>query len=198
MHFRLGLIGALGSGKGSAIEYLRILFPHVYPQSLSDLLREDLRASDIIVTRHTCRDRAHTLRQEHGGDVLMRRALAQFEQIADGVIVIDGIRNMFELQHFKAHHPDAYTIGFPADEEVRFQRAFVKRLRPDEPQNEAELRAVMREEMAPGEAWGFNLGDCLAAADFTVNANLDLEGANRELAAIIKEVLSRCSSAEKG
>lgn len=187
----LGLIGALGSGKSSAIEHLSILFPQVRALSLSDLLRQDLRAQGIEITRHTCRDHAHRLRQQYGGDVLMQRALVALAGATEGINVVDGIRNLEELSTFKGR-TNAFAIGFPADRTVRSERVF-RRLRPDDQLSQEELLAVMDEEMAPGPVWGFNLPNCLGAADFTVDANRSLDEANRQLAMIMQEVLNRCS-----
>jgi dephospho-CoA kinase len=195
MHFRVGLVGALGCGKGEAVRHIQSIVT-IREVSLSSLLKEELEKSNITPTRDTYRDLAHHLRKAHGCDILMQRALERLGDSKEDVFVFDGIRNIAELTAFHQSHPLAYSIGFPADPEIRFERA-KHRHRNDDPEEEDKLRAIMEEEMTPGPDWGFQLPACLEAVRYTVDANQTVEKANLALDQIVQEIM-RSAHNKKG
>ena len=93
----LGLTGPNAAGKG---EVARILVAGGFETfSLSDEIREELKARGREPTRDAMIDEGRRLRTEHGLDVLARRAVARFTHGVNQVV--DSIRNPEEVRFLK-------------------------------------------------------------------------------------------------
>ncbi|MEN6310189.1 MAG: AAA family ATPase [Acidobacteriota bacterium] len=88
----VGLTGTNGAGKGEAAAYF-ISRGFAY-LSLSDILRDELRARGLEVSRDNLILAGNELRREFGPDVLARRTMAR----VTGPTVIDSIRNVREIE----------------------------------------------------------------------------------------------------
>jgi len=93
----IGLTGENCSGKGTVAEYLKKKSFYYY--SLSDVIREDLSAKGIEVTRDALIQRGNALRQKSGLSVLAVRTAAKIQ--ADKNYVIDSIRNPGEVEELR-------------------------------------------------------------------------------------------------
>lgn len=176
----IGLTGAVCSGKGSACDVApKILGKEIRTLKLSDLIREHIVFEGYQVSRENYRKVANCMRQKHGPGFWMTIALRRMQENPASVVIIDGIRNIEELRVLK-QQPNSYVIGFDAGEDIRFIRAR-KRDRDVDALSDEALMAMLREETARDQWWGFQLEECISAADFIINGGLPLEQANAQV-----------------
>src|SRR3974390_238947 len=113
----IGLTGRNAAGKGEVARYLQKKSFYYY--SLSDAIREEIRARNEEPTRERLIIVGNELRQRYGSNILAERVLAKVED--DKHYVIDSIRNPGEVETFRtAKHFKLIRIEDPAD--VRFPR----------------------------------------------------------------------------
>jgi len=113
----IGLTGTIASGKSVVGNILKSKGFDVI--SLSSIIREYLDTKGIIANRKTMQDAGNELRRNYGGHILAERSLAKFPK--NDFLVIDGIRNIEEIDYLKAN--SIFTlIGVDAPIEVRWER----------------------------------------------------------------------------
>lgn len=154
----IGLTGTNGAGKGETAAYFRAK-GYAY-RSLSDVIREELRARGEPESRDNLIRTGNELRERHGPDVLARRTMAGVgpEERA----VIDSVRNLAEVA-FLRREKGFVLLGIDAPVEVRFARAAVRGR--DESARDLEAFRKKEDEERSGGASSQQLEACLAAAD---------------------------------
>ncbi|MFA5049510.1 MAG: deaminase [Candidatus Micrarchaeia archaeon] len=113
----IGLTGENCSGKGTVAEYLGK--KSFYYISLSDVIREELAAEGIEITRDNLVKKANKLREEFGPAILAKKTIAKLEK--DRNYVIDSIRNPAEAEELKKLK-NFFLVYTTAPEEIRFER----------------------------------------------------------------------------
>ncbi len=113
----IGLTGKNGAGKGEVVNVLRSLNFQYY--SLSDVLRDELKAAGKEVTRENLIQLGNELRGKFGPTILAEKVLSRLE--VDKNYVIDSIRNPSEAETFKKRK-DFTLINVAAIPQVRFDR----------------------------------------------------------------------------
>jgi len=133
----IGLTGTKASGKGVVAEILKARdFEY---SSLSDRVREE--ASERKLSGYTVKDLqniGNELRQKFGNSVLAKRTLEKLQnrstdEIKNKKIVVDGIRNLGEIEEFKKTN-DFFLIAVDAPQKTRFER-IINRGRGSDPKN---------------------------------------------------------------
>ncbi len=157
----IGLTGRNASGKGEVARYLEKKSFYYY--SLSDAIREEIRARSLSPTRELLIQVGNELRQKYGAHVLAERILAKIED--DKHYIIDSIRNPAEVNAFRAAK-HFKLIRVVASAEVRFQR-IVSRSRESDPQTLEEFTALENRE-AEGDDTSQNLVKVELMADHTL------------------------------
>src|SRR5713101_5864542 len=122
----IGLTGRNASGKGEVARYLQKKSFYYY--SLSDVIRDEIRARGLELTRENLITIGNELRQRYGPNILAERILAKIED--DKHYVIDSIRNPSEVDAFRAAK-HFKLIRIEAPQEVRFQRILSRRRESD-------------------------------------------------------------------
>jgi dCMP deaminase len=146
----IGLTGRNAAGKGEAARYLQKKSFYYY--SLSDVIRDEIRARGEALTRERLIIVGNELRQKHGAGVLAERILAKIED--DKHYIIDSIRNPSEVGAFReAKHFKLIRVDAPP--EVRFQR-ILSRKRESDPRTFEEFVALENRE-AEGDDTSQNL-----------------------------------------
>jgi dephospho-CoA kinase len=172
----IGLTGTNGSGKGEAAAFFRTRgYAYV---SLSDILRDELRARGLEVTRDNLIRLGNEVREAFGADVLARRAVAK----VTGPAVIDSVRNMGEVGFLKSQE-GFVLLAFDAPVEVRFARVRA-RGRNESAASLEEFREKEAEERAGGDA-AQQLGACMATADRLIWNDGTIEDLHRKLESIL-------------
>ena len=179
----LGLSGPYAAGKGQVMAYLESR--SFYPLSLSDVLRDELRARGLEESRERMIELGTELRTRHGQGALAERLLARIAP--DRNYVIDSIRHPMEVEALRAAHRDFKLVWVDADPKLRFER-LTQRGRMGDPETLERLMELEARELAGGgDAAGQQLAAVKALADFTLTNDGDLPA----LHAAIQEVLSR-------
>ena len=168
----IGLTGTNGAGKGEAAAYF-MARGYAY-LSLSDILRNELRARGLEASRDNLIRVGNELRGEFGPDVLARRTLARVA----GPTIIDSIRNVREIECLRAAG-DFILLAVDAPIEIRFARV-AARGRDESAATLEEFRRKEDLERAGGEA-AQQLEACLAAADYVIINDGTLEDLRRKL-----------------
>jgi len=168
----IGLTGTNGAGKGEAAAFFK---SHGYAYlSLSDVLRDALRAQGLEETRDNLIRKGNELRREGGPDVLARAVMAKVR----GKTVIDSIRNPKEIAFLK-RQAGFILLAIDAPAAVRFDRVR-KRGRNESAATLDEFLAKETEERSADPA-GQQLHACLALADRTVTNDGTIEDLHRKL-----------------
>lgn len=168
----IGLTGTNGAGKGEAAAFF-MTKGYVYA-SLSDILRDELGARGLEITRDNLIRMGNELRKKFGPDVLARRTMAK----VTGPPVIDSIRNIREVDYLRAQK-GFVLIAFDAPIEVRFARV-AARGRDESAATLEEFRKKEEEERSGGEA-AQQLEACMAAADHLILNIGTLDDLHRKL-----------------
>jgi dephospho-CoA kinase len=170
----IGLTGTNGAGKGEAAAYFKGRGYAFY--SLSDVIRDELRARGEPESRDALIRTGNELRGKHGADVLARRTLAK---VGPGEkAVIDSIRNLREIACLRREE-GFVLLAIDAPVEVRFARV-AARGRDESARDLAAFRKKEEEERAGGAA-AQQLEACLAAADRVIVNDGTLEEFHRKL-----------------
>jgi len=116
----IGITGAFGSGKSTAAQFFAA---KGYTQiTLSSFLEAEAkkRGSEPI-TRKLLQDIGNELRVKEGKGILAKKALQFIEEQQLTKVIIDGIRNLGEVEALQKHG-NFFLIGIIADRTVRFDR----------------------------------------------------------------------------
>lgn len=175
-HRLIGLTGPNGAGKGEAAAFF-ISRGYAY-RSLSDILREELRAAGLPADRDHLIARGNALRREDGADVLARRML----EAVSGPTVIDSIRNPAEVERFR-REPGFILLAVDAPVALRFER--VGRRGRDE--SAATLEEFIRKENEEkgADPSAQQIHRCFEMADAVVSNDGPLEELHRRLEAFL-------------
>jgi dephospho-CoA kinase len=172
----IGLTGTNGAGKGEAAAFFKTR-GYAYA-SLSDILREELRARDLEATRDNLIRIGNELRAALGPDILARRTMDR----VTGPTVNDSIRNTREVAYFRARE-GFVLLAFDAPIELRFGRV-AARGRDESAATLEEFRKKEDEERAGGAA-AQQLEACMAAADHLVWNDGTIEDLHRKLETLL-------------
>ena len=172
----IGLTGTNGAGKGEAARYLRTRgYDYL---SLSDVIRDHLRAEGKPETRDNLIAAGNALRREFGPDVLARRVLAR----VTGPTVIDSIRNPAEVAFLRLQ-PGFLLLAIDAPAGQRVARVR-RRGREESAETEAAFKRKEEEERSADPA-AQQLHLCMAMADVAIINDGALEDLERRLEKIL-------------
>jgi dephospho-CoA kinase len=152
----IGLTGTNGAGKGEAAAFFSARGYAYF--SLSDVIREELRARGEAVSRDNLIRAGNELRERYGPDVLAQRIMAK----VGGPAVIDSIRNTHEVAFLRLQ-PGFILLAIDAPVEVRFARV-AARGRDESAADLESFRKKEEQERTGGET-SQQLEACMAAAD---------------------------------
>jgi dCMP deaminase len=179
----IGLTGRNGAGKGVMADYLaRKSFEAL---SLSDILREELRARGETVTRNRLIEVGRKLRSDYGPAVLAERTLARLTP--NKHYVIDSIRHPAEVEALRSRE-GFVLVAVQATLEVRFERNRA-RGREEEPRTIEAFRAVEEAELASPDLEGQQLLRCEEVADHVLVNDSSLEAFCEKIDLLVRTLL---------
>ncbi len=123
----IGLTGRNAAGKGEVAKHLQT--KGFYSYSLSDAIRNEVRARDLPITRERLIEVGNELRRKFGSGVLAERILDLVE--ADKNYVIDSIRNPAEVEAFRKATRNFKLLLVEAPLKVRFERSIARNRESD-------------------------------------------------------------------
>ena len=178
----IGLTGRNAAGKGEVANYLQK--KSFYFHSLSDAIRDEVRARGQTVSRELLIQVGNELRHRFGPSVLAERIIQRLDD--DKNYVLDSIRNPAEVTAFRnAKHFRLIRVEAPI--ELRFQRT-VKRSRENDPVTFDEFVALENKEAA-GDATSQNMIEVEQLADVTLVNDGSLEELHPRIDAIVSQLL---------
>jgi len=164
----IGLTGENCAGKSTVSEYL--MKKGFYYYSLSDVIREELKATGKPITRENLIEEGNALRKKFGPGVLGTK-IAQMLQ-KDKNYVIDSIRNPEEVKELKKLG-GFFLFYVNAPDEVRFER-IKSRGREEDPRTYDAFMRIEKMEMENAEKTKQNLKGTFALADKALPNDGDL------------------------
>ncbi len=165
---RIGVAGLNASGKTELVS--RLERRGFYRSSLSDVIRDDLRAEELSPTRGRMIERGRALREKFGLGVLAERAARSLP--VDRNHVIDSIRHPAEVELLRAGG-DFMLLWVEASPEVRFARS-TARARPGDAATLEEFLELEGRELSSEEAAGQKLIGVRDLADEVISNDADL------------------------
>ena len=168
----IGLAGTLAAGKGTVREILKAKgFQTV---TLSDMIREELLSREMAITRKNLQDMGNRMRKEHGGHILAERALNKYKSY-DSPLVIDGLRNMIEVDFLKGNS-EFFLVGVDAPFEIRWGRVQVRNRDADLLNHDKFVIDDARDRGFNEPLDGQQTSMCLVHADFLINNDENFTG----------------------
>ncbi len=181
----IGVAGMPGAGKATVVEAAKKMGYGVVV--MGDEVRDETRRLTLEPTPENVGRIMLKLRQEEGPAAVAKRCIPKIEKAKPRVVVVDGIRSLYEVDAFKKHFPKFKLLAFHASPETRFKRLF-KRKRSDDPARwETFLERDWRELRV-------GLGSVIASADVMI-VN---EGRRAEFEREVKKFLEKVTENERG
>src|SRR5262245_32215024 len=178
----IGLTGRNAAGKGEVAKYLQS--KSFYYHSLSDAIRDEIRARGQEPTRDVLIQTGNELRHRFGAAILAERILQKLDD--DKNYVIDSIRNPAEVAAFRrAKHFRLIRVDAPV--EVRFART-VRRGRENDPVTLEKFIELENREVVGDEA-SQNLAQVEEMADDTLVNTASLDQLYPQIDALVSRLL---------
>ncbi len=178
----IGLTGRNASGKGEVARLLTDLgFEY---GSLSDVLRQELRARGDAVSRDNLIAIGRELRGAHGSAVLAQRMQAGLNE--DGNYVVDSFRHPNEVEWFQTHQQGFVLWEVHASEEIRFER-ICSRGRESDPTTMESFRALEQAEATRTQESGQDLDGTAALADRVIPNEQTFQELRRYVEAALRD-----------
>ena len=153
---------------------------------MGDVVREEARRRNLPLTDEVLGKIANELREKEGMDAIAKRCIPLIREKGKdvGVVVVDGIRGIAEVEAFKRAFDDFILIAVEAPLEVRFQRA-LKRKRSDDVKSIEELKERDRRELS------WNLAKALEIADFTIENTSSLDEFREKVRDLLEQLAKK-------
>ena len=179
----VGLTGTKAGGKGEVAKIL-IEKGFLY-SSLSDIVREEAAKRGMVnYTITDLQNIGNELRQKEGLGVLAKRVLEKTE--AGKNYVIDGIRNLGEIEELKKRN--AVIIAVDAPKEKRFE-FLIKRARQSDPKTRDDFEKMEARDLGLGEEnFGQQVSKCMEKADYKIYNDSSLEELKKKILEIIDKI----------
>jgi len=126
----LGVAGMPGAGKATVVEVAKKMGFGIVV--MGDEVREETKRRDLKSTPEAVGKVTLKMRRESGPAVVAERCISKIENLKNKVVIVDGIRSLYETDAFKKHFPNFKLFAIHSSLETRFKRLF-KRKRSDDP-----------------------------------------------------------------
>ncbi len=179
----IGLTGTKAGGKGAVAEILKE--KGFFYTSLSDRVREE--AVERGLNNYTVKDLqdiGNELREKFGNNVLVKRTIQMIEGKEN--VVIDGIRNVGEIQELKKD--GAIIIAVDAPLNIRYER-LIRRGRDSDPKDwNSFIEMDRRDKGINEENSGQQVEKCIELADYKIYNDSSLENLKRKVEGILMNI----------
>ncbi len=181
----IAFVGLPLSGKSTAAKVAEEMGIPVV--CMGDVVREEAKRRGLPQTDENLGRIAEELRRKEGLDAIAKRCIPLIRErgMETGVVVVDGIRGIAEVERFKKEFGDDFIlINVEAPLEIRFQRA-LKRRRSDDIRSMEELRRRDERELS------WNMGEAMKIANFTIENVGSLEEFKEKVRAILEQLAKK-------
>lgn len=156
----VGVVGMPGAGKSLVTNVAQRVMGYSVV-IMGDVIREETTKRGLTLTPENVGALMLKLRDEEGPAVVAKRCVPKIQNDRSVVVVVDGLRSLYEVEEYKRHFSDFVTMAIHASPETRFQRLF-RRKRSDDPQGWESFRQRDVRELSVG------LGNVIATADYMI------------------------------
>ena len=171
----IAFTGMPGAGKTEAVKVAKEMGIKVV--SMGDEVRNEARKRGLELNDENVGKIADEMRKKYGMNIWAKKCIEKLS--SEKIIVIDGIRNIEEVETFRNRIKNFILVAIHASPKTRYER-LMKREREDDSKNVEELKEREKRELS----WG--LGDVIAMADIVLINEGDLE----EFREKVREILS--------
>jgi dephospho-CoA kinase len=177
----IAFTGMPASGKSEAVQLAKDKGIPVV--RMGDLVWEETKRQGKPLDDKHVGSVANDMRTQHGMDIWARRTVERIQALKkSSMVVIDGVRNMEEIDYFKQTlGPDFLVVAIDAPDEVRRKRA-ISRGRTDDSKDLKDLEERDKREIR----WG--LQKVIADADIVIQNNGALNAFRKRVATVIQRV----------
>jgi len=153
---------------------------------MGDVVRGEAKRRNLPLTDEVLGKIANELREREGMDAIAKRCVPLIREKGKevGVVVVDGIRGLAEVETFKRAFDDFVLIAVEAPIELRFQRS-LKRKRSDDVKSLEELKERDKRELS------WNLSKALEIADFTIENTSSLEDFREKVRGVLEQLAKK-------
>jgi dephospho-CoA kinase len=155
----IAFTGLPGSGKSEAVAVAQDLRLSVV--NMGDEVRAEIKRRNLDPTDENLGQIATEMREQHGQAIWAQRTLARIEQQSMDCIIIDGIRNIEEVEAFRENIDAFILVAIHASPHARYSR-LMQRGRSDDVLSEPALRRRDQREL------GWGLGIVMAMSDVAI------------------------------
>lgn len=174
----IGVIGLPASGKGVFSRLARGAgIPVVV---MGDVIRKEGERLGIPLTDNNLGSIAKRFREEQGMDAIAKLTLPVIDSFGSGIVLVDGIRGVNEINLYRSKFPDFLLVAITALFHERLNR-LKSRGRADDSLSERELEARENRES------GFGLIEALETADIVIENS----GSINEFEEKVRDFLSK-------
>ncbi len=176
----IAFVGMPASGKSEASAVVRSL--NIPVVSMGDEVRKEAKKRGLPPTDENIGGTGTALRRDEGMDAIAKRCIPKIRAQRSDVVVVDGTRNMEEVNYFKKQFGDDFKlIAINAPFDLRFERV-KKRARSDDMIGIEELKRRDERE----KNWG--LENAMDLADITLNNNRSIEEFREEIRKLFRKI----------
>jgi dCMP deaminase len=179
----IGLTGRNGAGKGVAADFLKSKGFYYY--SLSDVIREEIQARCLEVTREQLIQVGNELRARHGSGYLAQQILRRVDK--DKNYTVDSFRHPEEVKIFRGG-ARFYLVAVQADPAIRFSR-IQERRRENDPTTYEEFITLESREADNPESDRQQLVATELLADFALSNNGSMEELHSKLGELLRRLM---------
>jgi len=126
----IGLVGEMGSGKDTFCQYVKESYPDVFVFRFSDALTDILKMFFDSVKREDQQWLSLALRERFGKDILVRALIKKYHNIAEGIVILNGVRKQGEADQIR--NAGGKIIYITADEKLRWERVKIRGEKADD------------------------------------------------------------------
>ena len=183
----IGLVGRMGSGKGTVANMLHEnRFDFVV---FSDVIGKEMIKQRIPITRTGLQDFGDKIRKEEGGGAWVKRILKEIDLNKD--YIFDGVRNPGEIEELKKTGKFV-LIYVDCLQNIRWRR--VQEINKEKAPKTWEefLKAEKRDAGFDQPEYGQRVDDCIKSADFIIINNFGLENLKNQVLSILNKVKLKC------
>jgi dephospho-CoA kinase len=150
---------------------------------MGDLVWEETKRQGKPLDDKNVGEIAHSMREKHGMNIWAKRTVEKIHSLKKSpLLVIDGVRNMEEIEYFKKElGMDFLVIAIDAPDELRRKRA-ISRGRTDDSKNLKDLEERDKREIR----WG--LQKVIADADIVIPNNGSIENFKKQVLTVLKKL----------
>jgi dephospho-CoA kinase len=159
------VVGLPGSGKSTALEFAK---PFGAVVVMGDVVRDEAIKKGLKITPESLGRIAKELRQKAGADIIAERTILKIHNLEEGIVFVDGLRSLHELELFRQNFPKVVLVSIDAPTNLRYTR-LKDRKRADDPQSMPDLKIRDTREI------DFGLKDVMDLAEFQIANNNSVE-----------------------